>query len=128
MFRNPCHRCLVKIRCSQTCDTYEKFATRACILIMILSVLLIPFYIFLLYLLHKHLYHDIHLFIYSIFLFWLASAILFEYVLKDKPDTKNSDPLIIFLIAPWYNNIILLAKLTKNYGKRAGNNVPQKLL
>lgn len=127
MFRNPCHRCLVRPSCTQTCDIYEKFANRSCYAILIFSSILIPFYIFILYLLHKYFHYDISIFIFSIFIFWLSLAILFEYILKDKPDVKGPSPFILFLISPWLVNVVILSKLTRNYGKRAGQIVSQKL-
>ena len=127
MFRNPCHKCIVKVRCSQTCDTYEKFAKAACVTICILSAIMVIFYLYLLYLMYKYFEYNIWAFAYSIFVFWLSSTFIYVYALKDKPDITKIDPFLVFLGVPWLVNVVILAKITKNYAKRAGNNVPQKL-
>ena len=127
MFRNPCHKCIVKIRCSQTCDTYENFAQAACITICILSAIIVIFYLYLLYLMYKYLEYSIWGFAYSIFVFWISSTFIYVYALKDKPDLENIDPFLAFLAVPWFTNVVILTKLTKKYFKRAGYNVPKLL-
>lgn len=126
MFRNPCHKCIVRAACSKECDIYKKFSGRAIFTIITLSGLMIPFYISICFILHLYVYHNLFIFACVILLIWILSSFIYS-VLDDKPDFSEVPFYLRFATAPWIINIIILAKLTRKYGKRAGVYVPQKL-